>query len=378
MISFRLVKNEDCRKGPWVVRNLILSYEVSDNGAMIFVTKGRSFQKGFFKDITRDNLSQLVDCFFCHLPLRQDSEAEIRLADILLGDALKLIPEGAHVVIIGDEAISMVPFEALLVENPVKGKDPKFLVDRNTVSYAQSAAALTLARAQGADRKLGEKTLCIAYPDELMKKDSVSLKNLRPDITHTYDIFDKYGLLETDYRPYRRIVFSTHGVADAHGKHHLPKAAGCPCYQVQKGPRNRLNPQDAPAEPHLVIKPLNRRGRVNLDFTMSEIMGLQLMNTDLVALMACETGVGEWLPGEGVMSIGRAFQYAGAKSVIMTLWSVHSECADIFVRSFFKSIYQGKSKLEAMSIAKSQIRRNGKYRNPYFWAPFILIGDTTD
>ena len=356
----------------------LLSYEVSDFGTMIFLTKGRSFQKGFFKDVNKDDLARLVDCFFCHLPLRQDSEAEIKLADILLGDALKWIPEGAHMIIVGDEAVSMIPFEALLVESPEKGKEPKFLADRNKVSYSQSATALTLARTLGTNREIGEKTLCIAYPEEWMKQDVIALQNLKPDLTYTYDIVDKYDLLENDYRPYRRIVFSTHGVADAYGEYHLPRAAGCPCDQAQLQPRNKIKAQDAPAEPHLVIRPRHSQGRVDLDFTMTEIMGLKLLNTDLVALMACETGIGEWLPGEGVMSIGRAFQYAGAKSVIMTLWNVHSECADVFVKSFFKNIYQGKSKLEAMRLAKSEIRQNQKYGNPYFWAPFILIGDAED
>ena len=106
---------------------------------------------------------------------------------------------------------------------------------------------------------------------------------------------------------------------------------------------------------------------------MSDISTLK-MNADLVALTACESGLGKELSGEGVMSMGRAFQYAGAKSVLMTLWAVAEESSVMLTESFFKHRKSGKSKLEAIQAARDDIRNAG-FKHPYFWAAFILVGE---
>ncbi len=107
--------------------------------------------------------------------------------------------------------------------------------------------------------------------------------------------------------------------------------------------------------------------------SMSEVLSLKL-NADLVALTACQTGLGKEVSGEGVMSMGRAFQYAGAKSVIMTLWEVQVDSALLLMESFFQNLKSGMGKLDALKDARDRVRREG-YRHPFFWAPFILVGE---
>jgi CHAT domain-containing protein len=108
---------------------------------------------------------------------------------------------------------------------------------------------------------------------------------------------------------------------------------------------------------------------------MSDIMTLK-MNADIVALTACQTALGKELSGEGVMSMGRAFQYAGAKSVLMTLWKVQEKSAVTLSENFFKYRKEGKTKLEALQAARDDIRNEG-YKHPYFWSAFILVGETS-
>ena len=102
-------------------------------------------------------------------------------------------------------------------------------------------------------------------------------------------------------------------------------------------------------------------------------MGLK-MNADIVALTACQTGLGKVISGEGTMGMGRAFQYAGARSVLMSLWSVAEKSSVQMVESFFRHVKEGKSKLEALRLARKEIREAG-YDHPFFWAPFILVGE---
>ena len=91
---------------------------------------------------------------------------------------------------------------------------------------------------------------------------------------------------------------------------------------------------------------------------MTEVMGLN-MNADIVALTACQTGLGKRTAGEGTMGMGRAFQYAGAKSVLMSLWSVSEVASVNLVKSFFQNIKNGKSKSEALASARGEIRKEG-------------------
>lgn len=107
--------------------------------------------------------------------------------------------------------------------------------------------------------------------------------------------------------------------------------------------------------------------------TMSEVMGLKL-NADIAALTACSTGVGKNLTGEGVMGMGRAFQYAGARTVLMSLWSVAEVSTVLLTEKFFTHVKEGKDKLEALRLARADVRKAG-YEHPFFWAPFILVGE---
>ena len=98
------------------------------------------------------------------------------------------------------------------------------------------------------------------------------------------------------------------------------------------------------------------------------------LNADLVALTACQTGVGQRLPGEGVMSLGRAFQCAGAKASLVSLWSVSEVTSVKLVEKFLGQLKKGQKHIQAWDIARREIRGEG-FDHPFFWAPFILVGE---
>jgi CHAT domain-containing protein len=83
-------------------------------------------------------------------------------------------------------------------------------------------------------------------------------------------------------------------------------------------------------------------------------MGLN-MNADIVALTACQTGLGNRTAGEGTMGMGRAFQYAGAKSVLMSLRSVSEVASVNLLKSFFQNIKNGKNKSKALAEARGAL-----------------------
>jgi len=136
----------------------------------------------------------------------------------------------------------------------------------------------------------------------------------------------------------------------------------------------------------LVLAGANRLGKGQLIkgnedgiLTALEISGMNFWGTDLVVLSACETGLGETRKGEGVFGLRRAFQLAGAKTVIMSLWKVTDEDTRELMIHFYKQINKGEGKARALKIAQlklmeSRIKKE-KAAHPFFWGAFICVGE---
>lgn len=101
-------------------------------------------------------------------------------------------------------------------------------------------------------------------------------------------------------------------------------------------------------------------------------------HTQLVVLSACETGKGKRQTGEGVMSLAQYFLYGGAPAVVATRWQVNDQTTAFIMQDFYKNIYEGKTIKAALREAQlSYIRQAKGYGgHPFYWSPFMNIGDT--
>ena len=138
----------------------------------------------------------------------------------------------------------------------------------------------------------------------------------------------------------------------------------------------------------LILAGANRTiGKMNLGtangedgiLTAMEVSGLNLIGTDLLVLSACQTGIGDVQNGEGVFGLRRAFQHAGAKSVVMSMFAVPDESTSELMKRFYENWLSGQSKSAALRSASLSIldehRANGQSTHPLFWGGFILVGD---
>jgi CHAT domain-containing protein len=107
-----------------------------------------------------------------------------------------------------------------------------------------------------------------------------------------------------------------------------------------------------------------------------EVFNLKL-GAPLVMLSACETGLGKEKRGEGVMGLTRAFIYAGAPTVGVSLWSVADKSTAELMTEFYKRLFASESASASASLRDAQLAMiNGKkYSAPFYWAPFVLVGD---
>jgi|GEM_PF-388040 len=403
---------------------VLIEFEVTDNATLVFLLKDKQVKTKSI-DIARDSLEQLVLNYRGYfVNIRQtsqlgkyDPKVGNKLYELLFGDLLASIPAGTALIIVADEFFGILPFEALVTELPAAEKmgesefgpfplGVRYLGDSYPISYAQSATSLTLLRTLKKSGGKGEQMLVVADPifsvndsrlgalaQAKMSEDKMNLmgalvdwkqmgvKGIRlreeqravavdadaifPRLEKTtvlaqsvQALFGKNAVVfsgsqaseekirATDLSQYRYLTFATHGILDRTVPYIL--------------------------EPALVLTQVGNPEGYDGFLTMTEVMGLKL-EAEVVALTACETGVGKRVSGEGVMGMGRAFQYAGAQNVLVSLWSVAETSATDLTATFFSYVKEGKEPKEAMRLARNEIRRKG-YEHPFYWASFILFG----
>jgi CHAT domain-containing protein/tetratricopeptide (TPR) repeat protein len=150
-----------------------------------------------------------------------------------------------------------------------------------------------------------------------------------------------------DLRPYRALHFATHGLLNAE----RPQFTG------------------------LVLSLVGNGGAADGFLRTDEVFNLRL-GTPLVMLSACETGLGRERRGEGVIGLTRAFMYAGAPTVGVSLWSVADQSTAQLMADFYKHLLGGAGGPSAAMRAARQGLIDGKrYSAPFHWAPFVMVGD---
>jgi CHAT domain-containing protein len=157
---------------------------------------------------------------------------------------------------------------------------------------------------------------------------------------------------ETAFGPelskYRIVHFATHGVLDME----RPELSGIAL--------SMIDANGVPQDGHL---------------RLYDIYNLHL-SADLVVLSACQTGIGKQIKGEGVIALTRGFMYAGARSVVASLWKVDDAATSALMAEFYRQMFINKLKpAAALRAAQIKLSQEPRWRSPYYWAGFFLQGD---
>lgn len=95
------------------------------------------------------------------------------------------------------------------------------------------------------------------------------------------------------------------------------------------------------------------------------------LNANLVVLSSCQTGLGQFIKGEGIEGISRAFFYAGSSSVVMSLWTINDQVSSQFMERFYYHLKNSEDLAQAIRQAKLEMIDSGVVSHPYYWAGFI-------
>jgi CHAT domain-containing protein/Tfp pilus assembly protein PilF len=247
-----------------------------------------------------------------------------------------------RLIIVPDGVLNYVPFAALPTSSSM------FLGDRFVITYLPAAAAL---EATGTKEHGGRALLAMA-------PSAAHLPNATSEVRNIGNLFPRGSLVITG-KGATKTLFKR--VAGDYDYLHL----------ATHGSLNR----NAPWLSSLQLQPDDQNdGRLEL----YEILNLKL-HARLVTLSACETALGigyftDTPAGDEFVGITRAFLGAGSRSVLASLWAVNDESTRALMVSFYRHLRTSKG-ADALARAQREIRRsNSRYRNPYYWAAFVLVG----
>jgi CHAT domain-containing protein len=377
----------------------LLSYTVGDQKTFLFVVRaGSPDLKIWTLNIGESVLRDRINAFRNVIARRDEGSVQLvnlqgrELYELLVKPAEGVLVSSSRVLISPDGPLHLLPFAALVrIPSGGGGKTSgQYLVEWKPLH--QVISATVYAELKG--RRKGFKdvsTPLVAFGDprypviEQSKKEAIGDPELRSVVRGGFsfsslpssreEVEAIAGLYPGSSRKYlgeeateekaksigrdvRYLHFACHGLID------------------ERFPLNSALALTVPAK--------LERGQDNGLLQAWEIFEHVRVDADLVTLSACETALGKELGGEGLLGLTQAFQYAGARSVLASLWGVADESTALLMRQFYGYLKAGKGKAEALRAAQIDLIRSrtstkasagAPFSHPFHWAAFQLIGD---
>jgi len=286
-------------------------------------------------------------------------------------DSLLIMPELAKwgmaiksLVIVPDDVLTLVPFEAL-IRRPSPGgtwrEQPWLLKDFN-MAYAYSATLLDVQKsisAENARATKKPKTVYGGFAPSYAQSNRYQLQNTAPMVNNVCkmlggETWEGTKASEEQFKKsapnYRILLLAMHGISD----------------NVQ------------PELSRLIFGDSLSNSPINNNILYAPELQIMRLQADLAVLSACHSGAGKLEQGEGVYSLARAFAASGVPATVMSLWLLHENTAPPLIEAFFRHLKQGKTKDEALRLAKLDYLNNDEnfeLNHPFYWAGLAASGD---
>ena len=278
-------------------------------------------------------------------PSQETTDILQPLRDVLIGPIENLL-DGDELIVVPDGALSKAPWAALsetLRIRTVPSLTSLKVITDSPIEYHSKSGALLVG--DPCLKKITDKWGSLIYKQlEFAEKEVEMIGEILRNRTLTGEYATKEAVLQ-------RIG----SVALVHIAAHGRKETG----EIVLAPDTRWE-SDTPKEEDCIMK-------------ISDIQAVKL-RASLVVLSCCHSGQGP-VSSEGVVGMARAFLFAGARSVLASLWAIDDEATMMFMKSFYQQLGNGESASVALQRAMKCLRDSHDYSAPKYWAPFVLIGD---
>ncbi|MBM4283712.1 MAG: CHAT domain-containing protein [Deltaproteobacteria bacterium] len=390
---------------------VLLEYALGEKAGYLMVVRRGGVKKVMQLPVGREGMEEQVRAFMKPF-LDQDPDGfslsrAKQLYDLLLAGVLPEVKEEERLIIIPDGILGLLPFEALVMQPGREVKDSLFVGDRHQLSYYQSAAVLALKRRLQA---ASPTRLLFALGNPVFSESDPRCRTSPPGAKPasgkaapppeaaftalaTHAAWGKTSRSraqgqELRYEPLEETEAEIRTIARLLGIEPSPpdvllnlQATETILRQSPLGEYRYLHfathadlsdKVQGIREPFILLGQVGNQAGDDGFLTLSKVLGLKL-KADMVVLSACLTGRGQVMAGEGVANFARAFQHAGARSVVVSLWPVASHEAVEYMVLFYGHLKEGKSRAAALRLARRDIR--ARYPRPFFWSVFIIHGE---
>ncbi len=298
-----------------------------------------------------------------------------RLSELLLAPVAARIGQAERLLILADGPLHSLPFAALTDPGAIGGR--RFLVESKPIHLAASATVFALLKKE---RREGRPIRLTAFGDPQYPVNAPRGQEAAPQVRVAlrsgFDLTPlpaTRGEVESLRRLYPQASRVYLGAEATEGR---AKAVGEETTHLHIASHGLLDDR-FPLDSALAfsIPPDWQEGEDNGLLQAWEIFEQVRIDADLVTLSACDTGLGKIFGGEGLQGLTRAFQYAGARSVFASLWSVSDHSTGELMKRFYGYLKAGQSKADALRNAQLDLLRDPELSHPFHWAGFELVGD---
>ncbi len=349
----------------------------------------------FVKLPSRNDINKSAREFYLALTNRdsKDTTAIIekskQLSRQILQPLSKEIVNLKRLIIIADGSLQLVPFAALTLSN-----DETFqpLTATMEIVNAPSFSSLVFLRENKANRQTSSDKLLAIFADPIFQDDDERISKIKPKTSPKSDETAKLNQTLRDFGVDRlaRLPFS--GIEAREIAKFSPQnttlALGAKAsrqtflrgdfasYKILHFATHGFLNQQNPDLSGLVLSLYDENRQAQNGFLrVIDLYSLNL-NADLVVLSACQTALGKDVDGEGIVGLTRGFMYAGASSVVSSLWKVEDAATAELMKRFYRAMLkENQTPSSALRIAQNEMRQIPRFSNPRNWASFTLTGE---
>jgi CHAT domain-containing protein/Flp pilus assembly protein TadD len=345
----------------------MIEYSVTEKQTYIFIVSRTGFDV-VVSEAPTELIDRLVQRFLAALksraPIPQIKEQARELYEYLIKPVKEKVPPNSKVCVIPDKSLHFLPFAALV---DTKGN---YLIKSYKLSYAPSASVLVHCIEEEKKKATSGSERIVAIGDPAFDQDRFQrldpLLDAVQEASQSASFYAERLVLKGEDATESRVLREMQQCDVAHLALH--------CLVEEESPwlAALVLARAKPAESEGVVSqtPVDD-GVLYLD----EVYKTEFLRTRLVVLSACQSGLGQYFRGEGVVSLVRPFISSGVPTVVASLWSVDSRATAPLMIDFHKERKQsGSSISEALRAAQESMSSGGLYEHPYYWAPFIAIG----